>query len=49
VLRSLQEKMLRIFLDTDPRAGDLPQGLSVEDQLSWFCEPPDDNPDLEAK
>jgi choline-sulfatase len=49
VLRSLQEKMLRIFQDTDPRAGDLPQGLSVEDQLSWFCEPPDDNPDLEAK
>lgn len=49
VLRSLQNKMLEIFQDTHPLAAELPEGLPVEEQLAWFCEPPDDNPDLNAK
>jgi choline-sulfatase len=49
ILESLQLKMLEIFKETHPLAGELPEGLSEEEQLVWFCEPPDDNPDLEAK
>lgn len=49
ILHSLQKKMLEIFKGTHPLAGNLPEGMSMEDQLVWFCEPPDDNPDLEAK
>ena len=49
ILESLQLKMLEIFKETHPRAGELPEGLSEEEQLVWFCEPPDDNPNLQAK
>ncbi|MBR9999630.1 MAG: sulfatase-like hydrolase/transferase [Cyclobacteriaceae bacterium] len=48
-MESLQFGMLEIFKSTHPGAGDLPEGLSVEEQLVWFCEPPDANPELEAK
>jgi arylsulfatase A-like enzyme len=41
VLRDLQQKMLARFKETHPKAGSLPQGLSVEQSLAWFCEPPD--------
>ncbi len=49
ILQTLQIEMLEIFKDTHPLAEDLPEGLSMEEKLAWFCEPPDDNPDLEAK
>jgi arylsulfatase A-like enzyme len=49
VLETLQFQMLEIFKSTHPEAEDLPEGLSVEEQLAWFCEPPETNPDLEAK
>ena len=49
ILEKLQQEMIRIFMDTHPQAGNLPDGLSVEEKLVWFCEPPDDNPDYNAK
>lgn len=41
VLKTLQAKMLEVFKTTDPRAPKLPEGLSVEEKLEWFCEPPE--------
>lgn len=37
----LRRKMLDVFLKTDPRAPRLPGGLSVEQKLEWFLEPPE--------
>ncbi len=37
----LQGLMLDRFKKTDPRASLLPDGLSVVEQLSWFCQPPE--------
>jgi arylsulfatase A-like enzyme len=48
-LRELQMRMLEIFEETHPDAGKIPDGLGVEGKLAWFCEPPDDNPNLKAK
>ncbi len=41
VISDMQAKMLDIFLRTHPRARDLPSGLTVEEQLEWFLEPPE--------
>ena len=41
VILDLQAKMLDIFSSTHPRAPDLPSGLTVEEQLEWFLEPPE--------
>lgn len=41
VVAALQLKMLERFLDTDPRADALPEQLSLEQALVWFCEPPE--------
>jgi choline-sulfatase len=41
VLRDLQRKMLARFRETHPRSPSLPRGLSIEQSLAWFCEPPD--------
>ena len=49
ILEDLQQEMIRIFKETHPKTGELPEGLSVEEQLAWFCEPPDDNPNLNAR
>jgi len=48
-LKELQIRMLEIFEETHPDASQLPEGLNVEEKLAWFCEPPDDNPNLKAK
>jgi arylsulfatase A-like enzyme len=48
-LTALQQEMIKIFEETHPHTGDLPEGLRVEEKLVWFCEPPDDNPNLNAK
>jgi hypothetical protein len=48
-LKELQMRMLEIFEETHPDASQLPEGLDVEGKLAWFCEPPDDNPNLKAK
>ena len=49
ILESLQQKMIDIFERTHPKANEIPLGLSVEEKLSWYCEPPDDNPNISAK
>jgi choline-sulfatase len=49
ILEDLQQEMIRIFKETHPKTGELPGGLSIEEQLAWFCEPPDDNPNLNAR
>jgi arylsulfatase A-like enzyme len=41
VVAALQLKMLERFLATDPRADALPEQLSLEQALVWFCEPPE--------
>jgi choline-sulfatase len=49
ILVKLQNILLKIFMDTDPRAPVLPVGLSTEESLVFFCVPPDESADLEAK
>lgn len=49
VLANLQSALLDWFMQTHPKAEDLPEGLSLDEQLSWFCEPPDASGDLDAK
>ena len=41
VLTELKQGMLRIFSETHPAAQSLPKGLSIDEQLSWFCEAPE--------
>ena len=41
VVKDLQAKMLGVFLATDARAPNLPEGLSREEKLEWFLEPPE--------
>lgn len=41
IMRKLQDQMIRLFLETHPDAGKLPEGLSPEEILIWFCEPRD--------
>ena len=41
VLAELQHLMIDHFKKTDPRASRLPAGLSDEEILAWFCEPPE--------
>ena len=45
VLTKMQQQMLTLFRETHPKADQLPEGLSVEEQLAWFCEPVEDDPD----
>jgi arylsulfatase A-like enzyme len=40
-LRELQNLMVNRFQQTHPLAGDLPDGLSIDETLAWFCEPPE--------
>ncbi|RQW11438.1 sulfatase [candidate division KSB1 bacterium] len=41
ILQKLQKMMIDHFVQTDPRAPRLPAGLSVDETLAWFCEPPE--------
>ena len=41
VIHDMQARMLDIFSRTHPRAPDLPTGLTVEERLEWFLEPPE--------
>ena len=43
VLREMREKLLGVFLQTDPRAQDVPDGLTTEEALEWFLEPPEES------
>jgi choline-sulfatase len=49
ILIKLQSALLQRFMDTDPRASSLPEGLTTVDALVFFCDPPDKGADLEAK
>ncbi len=41
ILERLARAMLQRFLDTHPEAGELPKGLTVEEQIDWFLRPRD--------
>lgn len=41
VVAGLLQRMLDIFLQTDPRAPSAPDGGSVEERLEWFLQPPE--------
>ena len=49
ILEEMQGQMIGIFEETHPKAKEIPEGLSAEEKLIWYCEPPDDNPNLNAK
>jgi len=48
-LHDMQQLMIGHFLKTDPRAPQLPRGLSTDETLAFFCTPPDVGADIEAK
>lgn len=41
VLNRLQQLMLKRFKETHPKASQLPPNKTIEEDLAWFCEPPD--------
>lgn len=41
ILTRLQDEMIRTFTDTHPKVDKLPPGLSKEEMLIWFCQPPE--------
>lgn len=43
VIEEMQGKMLELFQRSHPRARDLPAGLTAEEQLEWFLEPPEEH------
>jgi len=49
ILNLLQQRMITIFEETHPKANEIPEGLNIEEKLTWYCEPPDDNPNMKAK
>ncbi len=44
ILAEMQQEMLRLFKETHPKADQLPEGLTIEEQLAWFCEPVEATP-----
>ncbi len=48
-LAELQQLMLDHFKRTHPKSNELPAGLSMDEALSWFCEPPDVGAELDAQ
>jgi arylsulfatase A-like enzyme len=49
ILQELKEKMVTHFKITHPETGSLPEGLSIDEQLEWFCEPPEGDANIEGK
>lgn len=49
VLLELQQAMVALFRNTDPRAGAIPDSLTLEEQLTRFCIPPDEDAQIEAR
>jgi choline-sulfatase len=45
VAHDLRQRMLQVFLRTDPRAARVPKDLSVEQKLDWFLQPPEGGKD----
>jgi hypothetical protein len=48
ILQNLQTTMIQHFKNTDPRAPQLPENLSVNETLAWFCEPPEGNETVDS-
>ncbi len=48
-LAELQQLMLDHFMRTHPQSDELPAGLTMDEALSWFCEPPDVGAELDAQ
>ncbi|MEM8487848.1 MAG: sulfatase [Bacteroidota bacterium] len=48
VLQAMQQLMLTHFKETHPNVAEFPAGLSVDEALTWFCEPPDIGANLDA-
>ncbi|MBN1995936.1 sulfatase-like hydrolase/transferase [candidate division KSB1 bacterium] len=48
ILSSLKQRLLEWFKNTHPHARQIPDTLSVDEQLARFCIPPDKNADIEA-
>ena len=46
VLQRFQLQMLDLFKETHPNVDQLPGDLTIDEQLSWFCEPVERIPDL---
>lgn len=49
ILKKLQNSMIATFKRTHLKADNLPEDLSTEEILSWFCEPPDKGAELDAR
>jgi choline-sulfatase len=45
IVEELEQRMLSVFLQTDPRAPRLPAGLSRVEALAWFLQPPEETGD----
>jgi choline-sulfatase len=45
VVDELEQRMLSVFLETDPRAPRIPADLPRTDALAWFLEPPETSAD----
>ena len=41
VIADMQQRMLEVFTRTHPRAQGLPSGLTAEEELEWYLEPPE--------
>jgi choline-sulfatase len=41
ILEDLQHELLRWFIETHPDSGVMPERLTLEGRLAWFCEPRD--------
>lgn len=48
IVAKLKNEMLKIFRKTHPNSDQLPPGLTIDQALAWFCEPPEANPNLDA-
>jgi arylsulfatase A-like enzyme len=48
-LAELQELMISKFKQTHPLSENLPEDLSMEETLAWFCRPPDKGANIDAK
>lgn len=49
VIIKLQDSMILTFMRTHPKSNELPEGLSKDEILAWFCVPPDEGAELEAR
>ena len=49
IVKKMKDEMIKLFKETHPKADSLPEGLSKDEQLEWFCEPPEGNKGIDGK